>query len=331
VELLLTSPWIPPEWIKAHGLEPRGIWALPDTARRGQGIALGAGVCAFADSVTRCAEDASGAAVVYSSHCDQLRRGYDTVAARNAPRHFLFNLPATWQTETADTMFRCELERLGRFLESMGGAHPTLARLEEWIALYDQARRGLIEAATVCPARAYAESIARFHWNGRVQIPAPVQPSREAKPVALVGGPLPRDQWGLLEEIERQGGRVVLNATENGERSLEPPRPVRPKPAPESESAGAEWAAVALGFARRVVDVYQRPNTRLYAWLAERLSARGARGIILWHYVGCDLWRAEARSLREAFDMPVLALDADETPNGQARNAGRVQAFLETL
>jgi benzoyl-CoA reductase/2-hydroxyglutaryl-CoA dehydratase subunit BcrC/BadD/HgdB len=92
-----------------------------------------------------------------------------------------------------------------------------------------------------------------------------------------------------------------------------------------------EWADVALGFARRVVDVYQRPNTRLYAWLAERLAARGARGIILWHYVGCDLWRAEARSLREAFDLPVLALDADETPSGRARNAGRVQAFLETL
>jgi benzoyl-CoA reductase/2-hydroxyglutaryl-CoA dehydratase subunit BcrC/BadD/HgdB len=331
VELLLTSPWIPPEWIKAHGLEPRGIWALPDTATSGQAIAPGAGVCAFADCVTRSAEDASGPAVVFSSHCDQLRRGYDTVSGRNASRHFLFNLPATWQTQTADTMFRSELERLGRFLESLGGAHPTLARLEQWIALYDQARRALTEAAAVCPARAYAESIAWFHWDGRVQIPAPAQPARDAKPVALVGGPLPRNQWELLEEIERQGGRVVLNATENGERSLASPRPIQPAPAAQSASAGAEWTEVALGFARRVVDVYQRPNTRLYDWLAERLSARAARGIILWHYVGCDLWRAEARSLREAFNLPLLALDADETPNGRARNAGRLQAFLETL
>jgi benzoyl-CoA reductase/2-hydroxyglutaryl-CoA dehydratase subunit BcrC/BadD/HgdB len=305
--------------------------ASQHTATGSQAIAPGAGVCAFADFVTRSAETAAGLPVVYSSHCDQLRRGYDTVAGSNAPRHFLFNLPATWQTQTADTMFRSELERLGRFLESLGGNHPTFARLQQWIARYDQARRALTEAAALSSARAYAEAIARFHWDGRVQIPAPIQPVPDAKPVALVGGPLPRNQWELLDEIERQGGRVVLNATENGERSLASVRPVQATPAAESASAAAAWPDVALGFARRVVDVYQRPNTRLYNWLAERLSARRARGIILWHYVGCDLWRAEARSLREAFDLPLLALDADETPNGRARNAGRVQAFLETL
>jgi hypothetical protein len=60
-----------------------------------------------------------------------------------------------------------------------------------------------------------------------------------------------------------------------------------------------------------------------------RLTARQVRGIVLWHYVGCDLWRAEAQPMREAFGLPVLLLDADEAaPN---RNTGRLEAFLESL
>ena len=26
MQVFYTSPWVPPEWIKAHGLEPRGVW-----------------------------------------------------------------------------------------------------------------------------------------------------------------------------------------------------------------------------------------------------------------------------------------------------------------
>jgi hypothetical protein len=77
------------------------------------------------------------------------------------------------------------------------------------------------------------------------------------------------------------------------------------------------------------VDAFQRPNSRLYDWLRPRLAAREARGIVLWHYVGCDLWRAEAQPLREAFGLPVLLLDADETT--LQRNIGRLEAFLESF
>ena len=79
------------------------------------------------------------------------------------------------------------------------------------------------------------------------------------------------------------------------------------------------------------VDVFQRPNTRLYAWLKERLAARQVRGIVLWHFVGCDLWRAEAQSLREAFGLPVLLLDANEAAGDALRQSTRIQAFLESL
>jgi hypothetical protein len=79
------------------------------------------------------------------------------------------------------------------------------------------------------------------------------------------------------------------------------------------------------------VDVFQRPNTRLYSWLGGRLTARGVRGIVLWVHTGCDLWRAEAQTLRETFRLPVLLLEADAVPGGSPREANRIQAFVETF
>jgi benzoyl-CoA reductase/2-hydroxyglutaryl-CoA dehydratase subunit BcrC/BadD/HgdB len=147
-------------------------------------------------------------------------------------------------------------------------------------------------------------------------------------PLALVGGPLPSPQWHLFDTLEAAGGRVVLNATEGGERSL----------TASSESGSAEKGdrsrpldELAARCLARCADVFQRPNTPLYEWLGARLAARGVRGLVLWHYVGCDLWRAEAQSLREAFKLPVLLLDADEVAGDAPRTRNRLEAFVETL
>jgi hypothetical protein len=128
----------------------------------------------------------------------------------------------------------------------------------------------------------------------------------------------------LLDALEKAGGHIVLNATEAGERSLWPAPPL--DQAPPAAEAKALLARVWLA---NCVDVFQRPNTRLYDWLRVRLAARQARGIVLWHYVGCDLWRAEAQPLRAAFGLPVLLLDADEA--APQRNTSRLEAYLESL
>jgi hypothetical protein len=427
MEVFCTSPWVPPEWIKAHGLEPRGVWLARDFAC--EPLSLAAGVCAFANAAVRLAERQSQSAVIFTTHCDQLRRGFDTVAApptnldspessrrlslspsegeragvrgpfspwgsgvrdvskgRGAlSRLFLFNLPVTWQTPVAERILCDELRRLGQFLIGLGGHAPTTGELVELTTHYSEARRRLLAAASWCPARAYAEAVARFHLDGLVHLPergcpqpqrvgsvtggefcersaatepAAAEDSRTPDAgfisLALIGGPLPQAQMPLLDAIEQAGGRVVLNATEAGERSLWPGSPLEPEAAERSvyaaetsvDPAGRDSpvtlpipgscsvnAALLLQFARgclaNCVDVFQRPNTRLYDWLRERLTARKVRGIVLWHYVGCDLWRAEAQPLREAFGLPVLLLDADEAM--PRRNTGRLQAFLESL
>ena len=107
----------------------------------------------------------------------------------------------------------------------------------------------------------------------------------------------------LLDAIEKAGGRVVLNATEAGERSLWSESPLdqaQPAVGTPAQSGGAErsvYAAeafldqagqdspvtvsvpefcsvnaallplLARGCLANCVDVFQRPNTRLYDWL----------------------------------------------------------------
>ena len=326
MEVFYTSPWVPPEWIKAHGLEPRGIWLVRDFAC--EPLPLAAGVCAFANAAVRPAERQTERAVVFTTHCDQLRRGFDAIPGTAQPRVFLFNLPATWQTPVAERIYSDELRRLSRFLVGLGGQAPAASALVEIIRQYGQARQRLLEAAPWCPARAYAEAVARFHLDGSVHLPPEAgdrrAPGASSIPLALVGGPLPQSQMPLLDAIERAGGRVVLNATEAGERSLSPAFPLDDAP-----PGAALVDALAHRCLANCIDVFQRPNTRLYDWLRERLTARQARGIVLWHYVGCDLWRAEAQPMREAFGLPVLLLDADEAaPN---RSTNRLEAFLESL
>ena len=309
---------------------PRGLW-YSDELNPGAGRSA-AGTCAFAQAVVRFAETHPEKAVLLTTHCDQLRRGFDTFAGSLPGRAFLFNLPATWQTSVAERLYDSELERLSRFLLALGGHPPTPEALGQTTDAYAQARKALLMQAEVSPARAYAEAIAGFHWGGPPESLAERRHTGDsAIPLALVGGPLPRAQWPLIEVIERTGARVALNGTEAGERSLWSSPCSEVQVTPGTASVPAMRLRLAQSYVRNCVDVYQRPNTRLYNWLKERLAARAIRGIVLWHYVGCDLWRAEAQSLREAFGLPLLLLDAGDAAPASARDNGRIEAFLESL
>jgi len=323
MKVFYSSPWVPVEWIEAHGLQPRGVWFAEDL---GWGaLPLSAGVCAFSEAVLRFAETHHDAAMIFTTACDQMRRSFDAFAGSQPARAFLFNLPAIWQSPVALRIFRAEVERLGHFLQAHGGRAPVAEKLAQVVERRNQSRKQLLESAPRRSARQYAEAIARFHWDGSVRVPDhPPSPASRAIPLAIVGGPLTASQWSLLDLIEAAGARIVLNATESGERSL--------LPAFRLENVSDDpIGAVARGYCENCVDVFQRPNTRLYSWLGERLTARGVRGIVLWAHTGCDLWRAEVQTLRETFRLPVLLLEADAVPGGSPREAGRIQAFVETF
>ncbi len=320
MDVFLTTPWIPPEWIRAHGLQPRGIASVENLQRGSR--PLSAGVCSFADAAVQFAETREDCAVIFSSSCDQLRRGFDAAVPRANRRAFLFNLPATWQSAAAVRLFRSELQRLGQFLLSLGGAAPSPDVLRREMLRSGATRKRLLDAAPVSSSRGFAQAAAQFHWDGSFAPPPPAAP--DAIPLALVGGPFPAPDWKWLDELEAAGGRVSLNATETGERSLPPPSDLEKTSTPPFD-------ALVRACCENMVDVFQRPNTRLYSWLEPRLLSRRVRGIVLWHYTACDLWRAEAQTLRESFGLPLLLLEAGVEPGTAPRDLNRLQAFMETL
>jgi benzoyl-CoA reductase/2-hydroxyglutaryl-CoA dehydratase subunit BcrC/BadD/HgdB len=325
MEVYLASPWIPREWVEVHGLVPRGLFCAPVlgtlTPRMAEGI------CSFAQQSLELARTYCdrGNAVVFVSSCDQMRRGFDLVGEQETSNAFLFNLPATWQSDAAWRLFRLEFERFTRFLERIGGHRQADESVAIIIDTALGARERLRSSWNKLRARGFAECIARLHWDGCTIVESVSDVNGDAGvPVAVVGGPLTPAQWGILDAIESAGGRVVLNATETGERSLglEMPRPGR---------IAGSIDSLARFFFSRIIDVWQRPNTRLYDWVRERIEERNVRGIVLWHHVGCDLWRAEAASLREAFGLPILTLDSEQAYSDHPRLMHRIAAFMEIL
>jgi hypothetical protein len=321
MDVFLTSPWIPAEWIRAHGLQPRGVCAVDNFTRGPRPIS--AGVCAFAEAAVRFARERTDCAVIFSTACDQMRRAFDAANPDEHRRAFLFNLPATWGTPAAARIFRAELERLGNFLLTLGGRAPSPEALRREMSQSAAARKRLLKSAAAASPRGFAQAVARFHWDGSFAPPPPAAPAAQI-PLALLGGPFLEPDWKWLDELEAAGGRVSLNATETGERSLSPSFE-------SADGASSPFDALAAGYRENIVDVFQRPNTRLYSWLKPRLESRGIRGIVLWLFTSCDLWRAEAQTLRDTFGLPVLLLEAGEEPGVAPRDRNRLQAFAETL
>jgi benzoyl-CoA reductase/2-hydroxyglutaryl-CoA dehydratase subunit BcrC/BadD/HgdB len=324
MQLLLTSPWVPIEWIKVHGFAPRGFWSAATDAPG----ALAEGVCPFARAAWHWRDVHPDVPIVFTTACDQMRRAADAIAPERASRSFLFNLPATWQTPAARRLYRAEVERLGRFLQDLGGRTPTAETLSDAMLNEDRRRIEFARYVERSSGRQCAEALACFFNNA--SLPAQTAASGNSNvALAFIGGPLCAAQWPLFDAIESAGGCVVLNATEPGERCLLPP--LADGFASCAHSLGELLTVLCEHYLAHLADVFQRPNSPLYAWLGPRLARRDVRGIVLWTYVGCDLWRAEAASLREAFGLPVLALDSPVLRAGGCREQNRLAAFVESL
>jgi benzoyl-CoA reductase/2-hydroxyglutaryl-CoA dehydratase subunit BcrC/BadD/HgdB len=65
--------------------------------------------------------------------------------------------------------------------------------------------------------------------------------------------------------------------------------------------------------------------------LLRQLEQTDVRGLIVWLYTWCDLWRAEVQRLRERTDLPVLCLETGDAQPLSATATHRLQAFFEML
>jgi len=331
--IVYSCPFVPAEWIAAHGVRPMRI--LPHAIGGAQPVGAAIGVCPYARAFVNEVCSASGGdrlatgltadAVVVTTTCDQMRRTAERIAAAGCLPVFLMHVPTTWQTVTAQKIYISELKRLGRFLVRLGGQAPAKGKLADVMREQDSARAALRAARGHLSARQFSEALADFHRTGRTDCQSVLpQTGCQPVPLALVGGPLLPQHFDIFDRIEAAGGQVVLDATESGERTL---------PAPFDRRALNDdpFLTLADAYFGSIPDAFRRPNTMLYTWLKRELAAHGVRGIIFRHYVWCDTWRAEAQRMKEWAGLPLLLIEAgdEETINGHA--ASRIQSFLEML
>lgn len=337
--VVYSSPFVPAEWIAAHGFRP--LWLTARCAAQ-----TTAGLCAYAGayaasvrSFCTAREMAGGGAgptpggdacyameeglTVFASTCDQMRRTADIARVPDARAH-VFHVPHTWETAAAQRLYRDELRRLGAVMERGGGTTPSAAALRDAMERYDRARARLAEVRSCCPARVAAELRERLYTEGPDLQAAAKETAPRGAPVALVGGPLLAEHRALLDLIEGSGARIVLDATEHGERAL-PPRFDR------RALKDDPFEALADAYFNGIADAFQRPNTRLYTYLRDCFRERGVRGVILVHYRWCDTWRAEAGRMRDWLEVPLLAVDLDSEPALDGRVQTRIESFAEVL
>jgi benzoyl-CoA reductase/2-hydroxyglutaryl-CoA dehydratase subunit BcrC/BadD/HgdB len=319
-----SSPFVPAEWIAAHGLLPQRLRLRPTEK-------LTRGVCPYAGALLDAALGPASHAVsalVLTTACDQMRYAAAMLEQRGTHPIFLLNVPSTWQTPAARRLYSDELRRLGRFLVGLGGNAPSIADLSRIMLDFARTRsHSLVQNKNSRGPTARGEPSC---WGDSCTV-APdggsttATPTAPGIPLAILGGPLLETDGEFFGLVERAGGCIVLDATEGGERTL--PRPFDP-----ARVASNPLEELADAYFDGIPDAFRRPNTKLYEWLGRELTARQVRGIILWRYLWCDLWHGESHRLKQWSPTPVLEIDVGpddlSAPN---RVQGRIEAFLEML
>ncbi|MHC4748086.1 MAG: 2-hydroxyacyl-CoA dehydratase, partial [Planctomycetota bacterium] len=158
--IIYTCPYVPTEWIAAHGLGPSRV--MMTTAETAGSIVRVEGVCPFVRRfVNEVLTNQQACGVIVTTVCDQMRRGFDIVRRGEIPV-FLMNIPNTWQHSDVQKLYLEELNRLGRFLIELGGKAPSNGDLVEIMLEYDSARRFILAEKGHLSSRQYSEAIAKF-------------------------------------------------------------------------------------------------------------------------------------------------------------------------
>jgi len=325
--VIYTCPYVPAEWIAVHDMVPSRI--VPGPANPVGSLVREEGVCPYIRGfIDEAIADRRASGIVMTTVCDQMRRAFDILIRRHNLPAFLMNVPSTWQSLGAQKLYIDELKRLGRFLVQLGGKPFSSDDLAQVMLEYDTVRSFILAARPYLSARQYAEAILAFNRAGPdaiTQDGLASKPLTAGIPLAIVGGPLMKQDFDMFDMVEHFGRRVVLNATENGERGMCPPFDRRRlHDDPLMELANAYFGGIQ--------DASRRPNNELYRWLKQEFVSRGVRGIIFRRYVWCDIWHAELWRLKDWIDLPVLDLVmSGERETDRQRTANRIQAFLEIL
>ncbi len=326
--VVYSCPFVPAEWIAAHGLVPKRI--IPSINHDAAPSGLTQGLCPYADAFTcEAIADSTLGAIIFTTVCDQMRRIPETLPPETTATVFVLNVPTTWETASVHKLYRNEIERLGRFLCALGGATPSDDRLSEVVLDYDRKRADLRSLRDRLTARHFSEAIARFHRGESLGVevdPTPhvIHAGASGTRIALAGGPILQHHFDLFDIVDEAGGVIVLDATGTGERTLLPPvdrRLARVDP----------LAALADAYFGRIPDAFRRPNSELYAWLKREFALRSVQAVLYVRHTWCDTWQAEAQRMKEWCGLPFLTIESGGDNHVDGRTLSRIQSFMEVV
>ena len=326
-KVIYSSPYIPAEWIAAHGFVPsrRSCVSFNRELFISTPVNVETGVCPFMRGfINQAAWDKDVQAIILTTTCDQMRRGADLINLYTKIPCFLMHVPASWQTIAVDRLFTKELERLGEFLVSLGGVKPEPVDLVSIMLEYQEVRKKLLAQQGISTGKSFAEKLAYFGETGKIKEDAePYSKGLPQVPIGLIGGPLTGDHFDLFDAFSEQGASVVINGTETGERVLPGRFDLR-------RLNDAPMQVLTEAYFVSFPDVFERPNNRIFTWMKQVIAARGVRGMVFIRYVWCDKWHSEVQRFREALSIPLLDIELEGEQIGE-RTKNRIQAFMEAL
>ncbi|MDH7600155.1 MAG: 2-hydroxyacyl-CoA dehydratase family protein [Sedimentisphaerales bacterium] len=291
-DVIYNCPFVPAEWIKAHGLRPVRLNPRPSWGMHILGQIEG--ICPYALAFANHAAACDAGLVVFTTRCDQMRRVYELWKVCTGRPAFLLNLPTCRQSAAAQRFYIDELLRLGRYMEQFGGRRPTKPIL------------------------------AQIMLQANQDLETPVSPNRGAVPVAILGGPLMNTDMVLFDTLASGGAYVVFDGTQGGTRCIH-------RPFDRRELCEDPLQELALAYLD-IPDVFFRPNDGLYRWLKAQIDDTAVRGLILHHYIWCDKWKAECWRIRQWLPIPTVVLSNDgQTGLDSPGIRNRLSAFLEAI
>ena len=150
--IVYSCPFVPAEWVTAHGFTPSRV--LPSAVAESR-----VGACPFAQAFVHAAARSSADVVIFTTTCDQMRRASETFPQVSRTPTFVLHVPTSCAAAGARALYGDELQRLGRFLERLGGQPPTPDALTEIIRWFDTERKRLRAARSGLGARRFSEAL----------------------------------------------------------------------------------------------------------------------------------------------------------------------------
>jgi len=297
-------PFVPAELISAWGFEPvrkKLIGgelqenATENSVRPHHN--LSAGVCPIAESMLFEFAQTSAAGVIFSTTCDQMRRGWEIFAElRGDVPSFLLNVPASWTDPACLEYYKSELERCGEFLCKIGGRQPDAKTLTNTIRRYAKQREELV---------------------------ATKDRNDSGINIAIVGSELRQEDDWIFDYVHEFGGQVVLDATCNGEMVLPGSE------LPDSLDDDPLDVLAEMYFA--LPHPHQRPDSKFFDYVTTQVTERKIEGVILIRKPWCDTCHGFARRLKQKLSIPLLEITDTDQPTAKAHIQNRLSAFGEML